>query len=121
MNFHVGVYMKGKSFAKRGAFFFCSVDRICSGQRSEFVSWTAIDKEKFFTKVVKPLKESTIRSYDELPLMLNAKMLAKVLGISEASCYELMHEKGFPTLHVGSRIVVPKSEFIKWIEEHTER
>ena len=115
--------MKGQSFAKRGAFFFCSVDRICPGQSSEFVGWTAIDKEKeiFFTKVVKPLKESTIRSYDELPLMLNAKMLAKVLGISEASCYELMHEKGFPTLHVGSRIVVPKSEFIKWIEEHTER
>ena len=47
-NFHVGVYMKGQSFAKRGAFFFCSVDRICSGQSSEFVSWTAIDKEKIF-------------------------------------------------------------------------
>lgn len=120
--------MKGQSFAKRGAFFFWSVDRICSWQSSEFVSWNArlpprrkADKEKIFTKVVKPLKESTIRSYDELPLMLNAKMLAKVLGISEASCYELMHEKGFPTLHVGSRIVVPKSEFIRWIEEHTER
>ena len=40
--------MKGKSFAKRGAFFFCSVDRICSWQSSEFVSWTAIDKEKIF-------------------------------------------------------------------------
>ena len=40
--------MKGKSFAKREAFFFCSVDGICSGQSSEFVGWTAIDKENIF-------------------------------------------------------------------------
>lgn len=45
------------------------------------------------------MKESVVRNYDELPLMLNAKTLAAVLGISEASCYELLHEKGFPALH----------------------
>ena len=47
-------------------------------------------------------------------------MVAKVLGVSPASSYELMHEDGFPTLRVGSRMVVPKEEFIRWVEENTK-
>lgn len=42
--------------------------------------------------------ESIIKNYDELPLFLNAKNLSKVLGLSESSIYELMHEKDFPSL-----------------------
>ena len=52
--------------------------------------------------------ESIIKKYDELPLFLNAKNLSKVLGLSESSVYELMHEKGFPSICIGSRLVVPK-------------
>ena len=63
---------------------------------------------------------SEYRSYDELPLFLNAKMVAKVLGVSPSSGYELMHEPGFPVLKVGSRMVVPKEQFIRWVQEHTE-
>ena len=61
------------------------------------------------------MKESIYKSYDELPLFLNAEMVAKVLGISISSTYELMHEASFPTLRVGSRIVVPKGKFIEWV------
>jgi len=63
------------------------------------------------------LKESTYKSYDELPLFLNAEMVAKVLGVSAASGYELLHQKGFPTLKIGNRLVVPKEKFIQWVEE----
>ena len=63
---------------------------------------------------------SGYRSYDELPLFLNAKMVAQVLGVSPSSGYELMHELGFPVLKVGSRMVVPKEQFIRWVQEHTE-
>ena len=66
------------------------------------------------------MKESTYKTYDELPLFLNAAMIARVLGVSPASSYELMHEKDFPTLHVGSRMVVPKEKFIEWVEQHTK-
>ena len=59
------------------------------------------------------------RSYGELPLFLNAKMVAQVLGVSPSSGYELMHEPGFPVLKVGSRMVVPKEQFIRWVQEHT--
>ena len=65
------------------------------------------------------MKRSTYTSYDELPLFLNAEMVAKVLGISISSAYELMHEANFPALRVGSRIVVPKEKFCQWVESQT--
>ena len=66
------------------------------------------------------MKISTYHSYDELPLFLNAELVAKVLGVSISSAYELMHERGFPTLRIGSRMVVPKEKFIQWVEEHAK-
>ena len=65
------------------------------------------------------MKESAFKNYEELPLFLNAKMVAQVLGISPSTGYELMHEKGFPILKVGNRMVVPKENFKRWVEEHT--
>ena len=65
------------------------------------------------------LKESDYKSYDELPLFLNAETVAKVLGIAPSSSYELLHEPDFPSLRIGSRIVVPKEKFIQWVEERT--
>lgn len=65
------------------------------------------------------MKESIYKSYDELPLFLNSELVAKVLGISPSSGYELMHQPDFPVLRVGSRMVVPKEKFIQWVEEHT--
>ncbi len=66
------------------------------------------------------MMESKYKSYEELPLFLNAAMIAKVLGVSPSSGYELMHETGFPTLRIGSRMVVPKEKFIQWVEERTK-
>ena len=60
------------------------------------------------------MKESIYKSYDELPLFLNSATVAKVLGVSPSSAYELMHEPDFPVLRVGSRMVVPKEQFIQW-------
>lgn len=65
------------------------------------------------------MKRSVYTNYDELPLFLNAGLVAKVLGISISSAYELMHEANFPALRVGSRIVVPKEKFYQWVESQT--
>lgn len=65
------------------------------------------------------MKESKYKSYDELPLFLNAETVAVVLGIAPSSAYELMHETGFPVLKIGNRMVVPKEQFIRWVEGHT--
>ena len=66
------------------------------------------------------MKMSKYKSYDELPLFLNAELVAKVLGVSPSSGYELMHEADFPVLKVGSRMVVPKERFIEWVERNTK-
>ena len=66
------------------------------------------------------MKESNYKTYDELPLFLNAKTVAKVLGVSPSSGYELMHEPDFPVLKIGSRLVVPKEKFVEWVSQHTQ-
>ncbi len=66
------------------------------------------------------MNESKYKSYDDLPLFLNAELVAKVLGVSPSSGYELMHEAGFPVLKIGSRMVVPKEKFIQWVEANTQ-
>ena len=65
------------------------------------------------------MKLSEYKSYDDLPLFLNAATVTKVLGIAPSSSYELMHESGFPVLKIGNRMVVPKEKFIQWVEQNT--
>ncbi|NBI11351.1 DNA-binding protein [Colidextribacter sp. OB.20] len=66
------------------------------------------------------MKEFSYKSYNELPLFLNAAIVAKVLGVSPSSGYELMHEPDFPVLKIGSRLVVPKEKFVEWVSQHTQ-
>lgn len=65
------------------------------------------------------MKMSVCKSYDDLPLFLNANLVAQVLGVSISTAYEVMHEPSFPTLRVGSRMVVPKEKFIQWAEDQS--
>ena len=88
------------------------------------------------------MKSYVYKSYDELPLFLyGIRVPAEAQrsgfggkrrhsGMSEAcrlrrdegygACADEMHEKDFPTLLIGSRMVVPKEKFIQWVEEHTK-
>ena len=63
------------------------------------------------------MKESIYKSYEELPIMLNAETVKNVLGISISSAYELMHEKDFPSIKIGNRMIVPKDKFREWIDK----
>lgn len=63
------------------------------------------------------MKRAMYKNFEELPLFLNAEVVAKTLGVSSSTAYELMHEKGFPSLRIGNRIVVPKEKFQQWVEE----
>ena len=65
------------------------------------------------------MKESIYKSYDELPLFLNAETISKLLGISSTAVYELMHQKDFPVLRVGNRMVVPKEKFKEWVDKNS--
>lgn len=65
------------------------------------------------------MKASKYNNFDDLPLFLNAETAAALLGVSISSMYELMHEKGFPVLRVGSRLVIPKDKLQAWVEQNT--
>ena len=58
------------------------------------------------------------KSYEELPLMLSVPQLATALGISRASAYALVKQDGFPSLAIGSRIVIPKDNLISWVNQN---
>lgn len=66
------------------------------------------------------MKNTVYTSYDELPLLLNAKQLADLLGVSDSSVYELIQEDDFPSLRIGKRIVIPKEKLQEWISAHTK-
>lgn len=72
------------------------------------------------TKGGSAMKES-YKSFDELPMMISVSQVAKVLGISRTRSYELVNEKGFPKIKIGTRIVVPKDEFKLWIQKQIEK
>ena len=59
---------------------------------------------------------TTYTSYNQLPLSLNANDIAAVLGISRANAYTLMRAKGFPTIFIGKRMIVPRDKFIAWMD-----
>ena len=59
---------------------------------------------------------TTYTSYNQLPLSLNANDIAAVLGISRANAYTLMRAKGFPTIFIGKRMIVPRDKFIEWLD-----
>lgn len=66
------------------------------------------------------MKQTKYKNYDELPLMLSVPEIANVLGISRAGAYELVRSENFPAIRIGTRIVVPKDKFIKWIDAQAE-
>lgn len=62
------------------------------------------------------MEKDFYKNYDELPLMLSVSQVAKVLGISRTSTYDLVKKKDFSSITIGSRIVIPKDKFILWIK-----
>ena len=67
------------------------------------------------------MRQPLIKNYDELPMFINATLLAQLFGVSRASAYELMREKGFPSFRIGKRILVSKEDLKTWIESRTEK
>ena len=66
------------------------------------------------------MRTTKFKNYDDLPLTLTAPEVSEVLGISRAAAYELVRSKGFPSMRIGTRILVPKDRLIAWINEQVE-
>lgn len=55
-------------------------------------------------------------SIDDLPATFKVNDLAQVMGINKNAAYELAKENGFPSITIGTRILVIKEQFKKWLE-----
>lgn len=58
------------------------------------------------------------RSYDELPLVLNATDLINLLGLSRTTVYYMLRADDFPTILIGNRRMVRKDRLFQWLDEH---
>ena len=59
--------------------------------------------------------------FETMPDVIDAKQLAEALQISKAGAYNLMNDPDFPTLRIGGRKMVMKTELILWLKSHTNR
>ena len=41
--------------------------------------------------------------------------IRSMLGIGKNEAYRLTHSKGFPSIRIGNRIVIPKEAFHQWL------
>ena len=67
------------------------------------------------------MKESNVKTYDELPLFLNAIQVANVLGISKTTAYVLRTSENFPSVRIGERVIVEREKFKEWLNSEAER
>ena len=51
-------------------------------------------------------------------IAMNVKEMAKHLGVSAYTAYQLTKRPGFPTLKIGKRIAIPVEQFMDWIARH---
>ncbi|MCI6249099.1 helix-turn-helix domain-containing protein [bacterium] len=63
----------------------------------------------------------TREPFETMPDVMDAKQLAKALQISKAGAYNLLSDPNFPTLRIGGRKMVMKSELIAWLKRHTNK
>ena len=59
--------------------------------------------------------------FETMPDVMDAKQLAEALQISKAGAYNLLNNPDFPTLRIGGRKMVMKTELILWLKSHTNR
>ena len=57
--------------------------------------------------------------FNDLPDILDVSQIASALRISRAGAYNLLSSVDFPTLHIGRRKLVMKTDLIQWLKSHT--
>lgn len=60
-------------------------------------------------------------SWDSLPLILQAKDIQMILGISKGKTYEIMNSADFPTIHLNKRMMVSKDKFYEWLNKDSRK
>jgi hypothetical protein len=54
----------------------------------------------------------------DLPLVLNAKNISEIMGISQKTAHELMNDTNFPLIRIGKIKRVERDRFFLWLGHH---
>lgn len=54
-------------------------------------------------------------------LTLSVTEAAKIIGLSPARMYQVVHQDGFPAVRIGKRIFVSAKGLEKWIDSQVEQ
>ena len=60
-------------------------------------------------------------SWDSLPLILQAKDVQMILGISKGKTYEIMNSADFPTIYLNKRMMVSKDKFYECLNQDNRK
>ncbi len=59
--------------------------------------------------------------FEGFPDLMTVMDVAKALGVSRNTAYEVTRSKGFPALRVGKQIRVSKAAFAVWLDKQSEQ
>ena len=91
-----------------------------AGMRQDNRFW--VERQYYIINQEETMKhKERLKSYDELPLVLDVADIQQVMGISRASAYELVHSPGFPSFRSGRLIKVSKRAFFDWMAQSREK
>lgn len=54
-------------------------------------------------------------------LVYTVREISFLLGINLPKTYELVRQRNFPSLSVGRRILIPKAELNRWLQEAVKK
>ena len=55
--------------------------------------------------------------FEGLRPFISVPEMAELLGISRAGAYTLANSEGFPSIRIGTRILVPTEDLMRYLEE----
>ena len=73
------------------------------------------DKDRYFHKKTAAIKQGGKAMTEKS--VLSVQELARQMGISLPKAYELVKEPGFPTIRIGTRILIPTEGFRDWLRQ----
>ena len=54
-------------------------------------------------------------------MTISVTELSMMMGISLPKAYELVKRPGFPSIRLGTRILIPKSAFEEWLKTEAQK
>ena len=58
------------------------------------------------------------QTFNNLPEIMSANDLLRILPLSRSGIYQMINEDGFPVIKMGKRKLIPKEEFLFWLSDN---